>query len=118
MPSSSLVDAFSTAQERHAAATADLVLLLTEMALATIVEVLPGAVALETEGEMNEDGLSTLRIRRVLDENGVGLYDTRIGDDDHHVEEIIDKIGCNYLDLLLDLTGDDYLGYETVSRPH
>lgn len=117
MPTPSLIDAFSTAQERHAAATADLVPLITEMALATIVEVFPGAVALETEGEMNEDGLSTLRIRRVLDGNGTGLYDARIGDDGRHVEEIVDRVGFDYLDVLLDLTGDDYLGYKTVSRP-
>lgn len=41
--------------------------LLTEVALATVAEVLPGAQVLETEGEMNEDSLFTLRIRRVLD---------------------------------------------------
>lgn len=117
MPSSSLIAAFSTAQGRHASAVADLVPLLAEMALATIAEVLPAAQTLETEGEMNEDGLFTVRIRRVLDENGTGLYDPRIGGDDPDVEEVIDKVGFEYLDLLLDLTGDDYLGYKIVSRP-
>jgi hypothetical protein len=75
MPSPSLIEAFDPAGERHAAAVADLVPLLIEMALATVADVLPGAEVLETAGEMNEDWLSTLRIQRVLDGNGDVLYD-------------------------------------------
>lgn len=117
MPSPSLIEAFGAAQERHTAAVADLLPLLIEMALTTVSEVLPGATVLETEGEMNEDWLFTLRIQRVLDgEDGV-LYAIDTGHDDPEVESRIDEVGFEYLDLLLDLTGDDYLGRKTITRP-
>lgn len=117
MPSPSLIAAFDAARERHATAVADLVPLLVEMALATVADVLPGAEVLETEGEMNEDWLFTLRIQRVLDGNDNGLYDIGSGHDDPVVDDTIDRVGYEYLDLLLDLTGEDYLGKKTVSRP-
>ena len=116
MPSPSLIENFNAAQQRHSAAVAELVPLLIEVALATVIEVLPGATVLETEGEMNEDWLFTLRIQRVLDADGGVLYDIGIGHDDSEVENRIDEVGCEYLDLLLDLTGDAYLGRKTVSR--
>lgn len=116
MPSPSLIEAFDAAQERHTEAVADLVPLLIEVALATVAEVLPGATVLETEGEMNEDWLFTLRIQRVLDANGEVLYDIGVGNDDAQVENRIDEVGFEYLDLLLDLTGDANLGRKTISR--
>ena len=115
MPSPSLIDACTAARERLGAAVDDLVPLLVEMALTTIAEVLPGATVLETEGEMNEDWLFTLRIQRVLGTDGAVLYDIGIGHDDPEVETRIDEVGFEYLDLLLDLIGDDYLGRKTVS---
>jgi hypothetical protein len=117
MPNPSLTEAFSTAQQRHADAVAGLVPLLIEMALTTVSEVLPGATVLETEGEMNEDWLFTLRIQRVLGTDGAVLYDIGIGHDDPEVETCIDEVGFEYLDLLLDLTGDDYRGRKAVSVP-
>ena len=117
MPSQSLIEAFTAAQERHSAAVADLVLLLMEIALTSVAEALPSANVLETEGEMNEDWLFTLRIQRVLDADGGVLYDVGIGHDDPEVETRINEVGFEYLDLLLDLTGDDYLGRTTVSVP-
>ncbi len=117
MPSPSIVAAFDAAQQRHAQAVAALVPLLIEMALATVAEALPGATVLETEGEMNEDWLFTLRIQRVLDADGRVLYDISVGHDDPEVEARVDEVGFEYLDVLLDLTGDDYLGRQTVPRP-
>jgi len=117
MPSPSIVAAFDAAQQRHAEAVAALVPLLIEMALTSVAEALPGAMVLETEGEMNEDWLFTLRVRRVLDADGGVLYDMDTGHDDPGVETLIDEVGFEYLDLLLDLTGDDYLGRKTVSLP-
>lgn len=116
MPSPELIAAFDAASNRHSAAVADLVPLLIEIALASVAEVLPGADVLETEGEMNEDWLFTLRIRRVLDASGRVLYDSNAGHGDPDVENTIDEAGFEYLDLLLDLTGDDYLGRKTVVR--
>jgi hypothetical protein len=117
MPNPSLIEAFSAAQQRHADARAGLVPLLIEMALTTVAEALPGATVLKTEGEMNEDWLFTLRIQRVLDADGAVLYDVGVGHDDPEVETRIDEGGFEYLDLLLNLTGDDYLGRKTVSWP-
>jgi hypothetical protein len=116
MPSPSLTDAFDAAQKRHAAAVADLVPLLVEMSLATVAEVLPGATSLETVGEMNEDWRFTLRIQRVLQADGGVLYDVAAGHDDRDVEDLIDEVGSEYLDLLVDLTGDGYLGHKTLTR--
>lgn len=117
MPNPSLIDAYNAAQQRHSAAVADLVPLLIEMALATVAEALPGAAVLETEGEMNEDRLFTLRIQCVLDAEGGVLYDIGVGHDDPEVENRIDEVSFEYLDLLLDLTGDDFLGSKRVSLP-
>jgi hypothetical protein len=116
MPSPSLTEAFDAARERHAAAVAALVPLLIEMALATVADLLPAAEVLETEGEMNEDWLFTLRIQKVLDGNGEILYELGTGHDTD-VENTIDTVGFEYLDLLLDLTGDDYLGNGAIRAP-
>jgi hypothetical protein len=47
----------------------------------------------------------------------VVLYDIETGHDDPAVETRIDEVGFEYLDLLLDLTADDYLGTKPVVRP-
>jgi hypothetical protein len=111
-----LIEAFVAARERHAAAVADLVPLLVDIALATVAEVVPGAEILETEGEMNEDWLFTLRIQRVLTDEGAVLYDATGGHDDPAVEDTLDEVGVEYLDRLLELTGDDYLGHKRLRR--
>ena len=48
--------------------------------------------------------------------NAVVLYDTTGGHDDPTVEKAIDEVGVEYLDLLLDLTGDDFLGSKRLGR--
>ena len=116
MPSPELIAAFDAANERHTTAVAELVPLLVEMALASIAEVLPGASVLETDGEMNEEWVFTLRIQRVLDAGGDVLYDVSPGHEDPEVEAAIDEVGVDYLDLLLDLTDDEYLGRKTLVR--
>ncbi|MEZ5139514.1 MAG: hypothetical protein R2711_12340 [Acidimicrobiales bacterium] len=116
MPEPSLTAAFDAAQQRHTEAVAELSPLLVEMALATVAEVLPGTDTLETEGEMNEDWAFTLRIQRVLDADGGVLYDIGVGHDDPEVEVTIDEVGFDYLDLLVDITGEEYLGRKTISR--
>lgn len=116
MPEPSLTAAFDAAYQRHTEAVAELDPLLVEMALATVAEVLPGADILETEGEMNEDWAFTLRIQRVLDADGGVLYDASAGHEDPEVETTIDEVGFDYLDLLLDITGEEYLGRRTISR--
>ncbi len=80
------------------------------LAVETIVDVLPGATAIEVHGEFNDDWLRTLRVRRVLTADGNVLFDVEQGYDDPQVEGAIDHVNTEYLDLLLDLTGDAYIG--------
>ncbi len=112
-----LLDALRAANARHAAAVAEFIPLLIGVALATIGDVLPGAEVLETKGEMNEDWAFTLRIQRVLDRDGTVLYDVTVGDDDRRVEDTVDTVEHEYLDVLLDLTGEDYFGFQEITRP-
>jgi hypothetical protein len=67
-------------------------------------------------GEMNEDWAFTLRVQSVLDREGGVLYDIGVGHEDPAVEDTIDQIGVDYLDLLMHLTGDQYLGHTLVTR--
>ena len=114
MPTQSLIDAFVAANKRHTDAVAELVPLLVQMALASVAEVLPGADALVTNGEMNEDWAFTLRIQRVLDADAAVLYDVSESHGDSEVEATIDSVGVDYLDLLMYLTGDEYFGQTTI----
>jgi hypothetical protein len=113
---SSLIEAFGAARARHAAAVAEFVPLLIEVAFACVAEVLPGADVLTVRGEMNEDWAFTLRVERVLDRKGELLYDIDVGHEDPAVEDTIDQVGVDYLDLLMHLTGHEYLGHSSIER--
>ena len=84
------------------------------LAIETLADVLPGASAVEVHGEFNEDWLRTLRIRRVLAADSTVLFDVEEGHDDPRVEAAVDEANTEYLDLLLDLTGDTYMGGSTI----
>lgn len=85
------------------------------LALETLVDVVPGASVVELQGEFNEDWLRTLCIRRVLTADGTVLFDVEEGHDHPQVEAAIDDVNTEYLDLLLDLTGDTYTGTATIA---
>ncbi len=72
------------------------------------------ASELEVLGDFNEDWLPILRIQRVLDADGIVLFDIETGADDQTVEAMIDEVNIEYLDLLLDLTGDDFMGAKPI----
>jgi hypothetical protein len=114
MPDPALVATYERLLEAHRRAAADLVPVLEELALATIRDVLPDAHRLQVHGEFNEDWLPTLRIHRVVGGDGTVLFDSAIGHPDERVHEVVDEVGVEYLDLLLDLTGDDYMGWHQV----
>jgi hypothetical protein len=84
--------------------------LVERMALQSVAEVLSGATTLEVHGAHNEDLLPTLRITRVRDASGHELFDVDAGHENQRVEAMIDRVDTEYLDLLLDLTGDQYMG--------
>ena len=86
------------------------------LAVETLVDVLPRASVVEVHGEFNEDWLRTLRVRRVLSADSTVLFDVEEGHDDPQVEAAIDEVNTEYLDLLLDLTGDTYMGESTIEN--
>lgn len=58
---------------------------------------------------MNEDLAWTLRVQRVLDPAGAVLFDVAL-DADVDTLDLMDDVGVEYLDVLLDLTGHAVLG--------
>lgn len=113
MPSSDLIDAYRAAREAHRAAVDVLVRLLERMAVEMLRDRWPDANELELHGEFNSDWVPTLRIQRVIALDGRVLYDTAVAAEDD-VEDMIDEVGIEYLDLLLDLTGDDFMGAKSI----
>lgn len=114
MPSPALTTEFKAMRSAYASASAALVPMALRMALDSVAEVLPGANTLEVLGRINEDWIPILRIQRVLDEQGAVLFDVEVGHDSRLVEDTIDEVDSEYLDLVLDLTGDDYMGARTI----
>jgi len=110
MPTQELVVAYEQARGRHAAATRELTDLLARMALATLADALPGATTVEAVGEYNADWIPTLRIQRVLGRDGAVLFDVEVGHADRGVEDAVDQVNTEYLDTLIDLTGDAHMG--------
>lgn len=107
---------FSRVLEEWQALGRSLAELSERLALETLAGVLPGASVIEVHGEFNEDWLRTLRVRRVLSVDGTNLFDVEDGHDDRHVEDAIDEVNSEHLDLLLDLTGDTYMGASSIER--
>ena len=116
MPDPALVDTFRSARQAYERARQALVPLLERMALESVADVLPGADTLELYGEYNEDSIPVLRIQRVIDTSGSKLFDATEGHDEPNVEDTIDMVDTEYLYLLIDLTGDEYLGNKTIDR--
>ena len=79
------------------------------VALNEIRTALPGARVVEVRGWMNEDWIRVLRVRRVRDADGTLLFDAEAGAE-ADLEDTLHEIGTEYLDLLLDLSGDTYMG--------
>lgn len=111
MPDAHLVSDYDNAMRRHRAARDEVVPLLRRLALGTLADVLPGAATIEALGEVSEDWIPTLRIQRVLDTDGRVLFDVDRGHSDRAVEDAVDLVDVEYLDVLIDLSGDEYLGH-------
>jgi hypothetical protein len=83
---------------------------LAQRAVATTLQsVLPAATSVVVLGAMNEDWASVLRVQRVLDAAGAVLFDVTVGAD-WEIEDVVDEVNVEYLDVLLDLTGNRYMG--------
>jgi hypothetical protein len=117
MPSSDVIEAYREARDRYERSKEELIPRLVQVAIETVADVLPSTHQLDVFGELNEEWVPTLRIQRVLDARGSVLFDTREGHDDRAVEDTIDDVDIEYLDVLIELTGDDYIGRHTIDRP-
>jgi hypothetical protein len=114
---SAMVQELEQARGEHDRAVQRLVPVLVRAALTHVAEALPGTAHLEVWGEINEDWIPTLRIQCVRDADGRVLYDTETGPHDPGVEAQIEQVNSEYLDQLLHLTGDEYLGTGVVEAP-
>lgn len=114
MPDSHLLFTYEEARRRDRAARDELVPLVRRVAIATLADVLPGASTIDALGELDEGWIPTLRIQRVLDVDGRVLFDVDTGHPDRAVEDAVDLVDIEYLDVLIDLTGDDYMGRVTI----
>lgn len=83
-------------------------------AAATLRSVLPTATSAVVLGAMTEDWASVLRIHRVVDAAGAVLFDATVGAEPE-IEAVIDEVNVEYLDVLLDLTGDRYMGEHALA---
>jgi hypothetical protein len=117
MPNPQLVTDFTRTRDEWDAAGLALAPLAERLAFETVADVLPDAAVIEVRGELTEDWLRVLRIQRVLSADGGVLFDVAIGHDDRQVEDAVDEANTDYLDLLLDLTGDSYMGSHMLERP-
>lgn len=116
MPNQELVAEFNRTRDQWDALGLALAPLAEQLAFHTVADVLPGATVIEVRGEINEDWLRILRIQRVLSLTGEVLFDIGEGHDDRRVEDAIDLVNADHLDLLIDLTGDLYMGNHTLDR--
>lgn len=114
MSNQNLVAEFRTTRNQWDALGQALAPLAEQLAFETVAGVLPGAAVIEVRGEINEDWLRILRIQRVVSGEGDVLFDVAEGHEDRRVEDAIDEANAEYLDLLLDLTGDLYMGNHTL----
>lgn len=110
MPNQDLAAEFKLTHDRWNALGQQLAPLAQRLAIETVADVLPEAKVVEVRGEINEDWLRILRIQRVLSTTGAVLFDVAEGHVERRVEDAIDEANADYLDLLLDLTGDLYMG--------
>ena len=115
MPDTQLVARYQDALSHHQASLDELASLSRQLAVATLAEVLPGTSVIEALGQLDEDWVPRLRIQRVLDEDGRTLFDIDVGHPDRAVEDTVDLVDIEYLDVLIDLAGDEYMGRVTIS---
>jgi hypothetical protein len=83
-------------------------------AAATLQSVLPSAASVVLLGATNEDWALVLRIQRVLDGTEAVLFDVTVGAE-REIEDVIDEVNVEYLDVLLDRTGERYMGEHVLA---
>lgn len=114
MPNQDLVTEFKSTRDQWSALTQAFASLTESFAMETVADALPGATVVELRGEFTEDWLRILRVQRVLSAKGAVLFHVAEGHDDRQVEAAIEQVNEEYFDLLLDLTGDTYMGDSAI----
>lgn len=104
---------FEAVLVQYTAAGERLAQLAEQLALAEVRTLLPEAAVVEVHGWMNEDWLKVLRIRAVRSDTGTTLFDVEAGAEPE-IEDALHEIGTELLDLLVDLTGDAFMGTYTL----
>jgi flavin-dependent dehydrogenase len=115
MPNRLLSDAYRESRERYEIARREFVQLLERMVVETLARVLPKMHVIEVLGQFNEDWIPILRVQRVLDASGDVLFDAKEGQADRAVEDAVDTVDMEYLDVLIDLTGDEFMGSAVIN---
>lgn len=113
MPNEQLIASYDRARQEYEQAVSNLEPLLVRMALERVWEALPNAFEFELLGEFNEDWLPTLRIQQIRSSTGDVLFDGTAND--RAVADAIDDANTEYLDQLLDVTGDTYMGRHVIN---
>ena len=100
--------------DRHSRLGRELVEMLPAVIIDLLREVLPDSASVEVHGEVNEDWLTVVRVERVLGTNGDVLFDASTGHPDQAVEDLVDRVDTEFLDHLVYLAPDAYLGHHTL----
>lgn len=100
---------FDAALARYTADAERLADLAERLAMAEVRALLPGVSVVVVDGWMNEDWLKVLRIRSVRSATEEILFDIETGAEPE-IEDALHETGSELLDLLVDLTGDAYMG--------
>lgn len=116
MSTPEIMSDYRAARERYAAAAVELEEQLVRMALTTLAEVLPGAETIDAVGSCDGDLIPTLRIQRVRSVEGEVLFDVDRGHPTHAVEDAVDRVDIEYLDVLIGIAADRYMGAVTIAR--
>jgi hypothetical protein len=110
MPDDQLLRSYERLRVAHARSGEELAEVLVRVTIARVREVLPAAEALELYGDLNEDFVPRLRIRRVLAADGSVLFDVTAGHRDRAVEDMVDEVDIEYLDALSELSPGKFVG--------
>lgn len=116
MPTPEMVSEYRAARERYDMAAVDLQNQLVRMTLTTLADVLPGTESVDAVGSYDEDLIPTLRIQRVRSVEGEDLFDVDRGHPTRAVEDAVDRVDIEYLDVLIAVTGNRYMGAVTIAR--
>lgn len=104
---------FDAALARYTADAERLAELAERLAMAEVRALLPDAAVGVVHGWMNEDWLKVLRIQRVRSVTEEILFDVETGAE-AEIEDALHEIGTELLDLIVDLTGDTYMGTQEL----